>query len=52
MLCAGGLVAVSGLFPLAITFAIAVLEMGVAMIQAYVFCLLTTLYLNDSIHLH
>lgn len=52
MLCAGGLVAVGGLFPLAITFAIAVLEMGVAMIQAYVFCLLTTLYLNDSIHLH
>jgi F0F1-type ATP synthase membrane subunit a len=37
MLCAGGLVAVGGLFPLAITFAIAVLEMGVAMIQAYVF---------------
>jgi F0F1-type ATP synthase membrane subunit a len=26
--------------------------MGVALIQAYVFCLLTSTYLNDTIHLH
>lgn len=52
MACAGGLIAIGGLFPLAVTFCIAGLEIGVALIQAYVFCLLTTLYLNDSIHLH
>ena len=28
------------------------LELGVAMIQAYVFTILTCLYLNDSINLH
>jgi len=52
MLTAGGMIAVSGLFPLAIALFITVLEIGVALIQAYVFCLLTTIYLNDSIHLH
>lgn len=52
MLTAGGLIAVAGLFPLAIALFITVLEIGVALIQAYVFCLLTTIYLNDSIHLH
>jgi len=52
MLCAGGMVAVAGLFPLLITFFITILEIGVAAIQAYVFCLLTIIYLNDSFHLH
>jgi|TARA_B110000971_G_C20037918_1_gene515556 F0F1-type ATP synthase membrane subunit a len=52
MLTAGGMIAVAGLFPLAIALFITVLEIGVALIQAYVFCLLTTIYLNDSIHLH
>lgn len=52
MMTAGGLIAVVGLFPLAIAFFITVLEIAVALIQAYVFCLLTTIYLNDSVHLH
>jgi F0F1-type ATP synthase membrane subunit a len=52
MLCAGGMVAVAGLFPLLITFFITILEIGVAAIQAYVFCLLTIIYLNDLFHLH
>ena len=28
------------------------LELGVAAIQAYVFTILTCIYLNDAIHLH
>jgi F0F1-type ATP synthase membrane subunit a len=52
MLGAGGIIALAGLFPLAIACFISVLEMGVALIQAYVFSLLTTIYLNDSVHLH
>lgn len=31
---------------------IAILEFGVALIQAYVFSLLTTIYLSDTLHLH
>jgi ATP synthase subunit 6 len=52
MMTAGGVIAIVGLFPLAIAFFITILEIGVALIQAYVFCLLTTIYLNDSVHLH
>lgn len=40
------------LFPLLILIFITILEIAVAMIQAYVFCLLTTIYLNDTIALH
>jgi F0F1-type ATP synthase membrane subunit a len=28
------------------------LEIAVALIQVYVFCILTSIYINDSIHLH
>lgn len=52
MLTAGGLLAVASIFPLLIVLFITLLEMAVAVIQAYVFCLLTAIYLNDSIHLH
>lgn len=52
MLCAGGGVAIGGCFVMFILFFITILEMAVAIIQAYVFCLLTTIYLNDSFHLH
>jgi ATP synthase subunit 6 len=52
MLCAGGGVAIGGCFVMFILFFITILEMAVAVIQAYVFCLLTTIYLNDSFHLH
>lgn len=52
MLLAGGLLAILSVFPMVIVFAITVLEFAVALIQAYVFCLLTAIYLNDSLHLH
>lgn len=52
MLTAGGLIAIASIFPFIIVVFITVLEMAVALIQAYVFCLLTTIYINDSIHLH
>lgn len=41
-----------GLFPVLIMAFITLLEMMVAMIQAYVFSLLTTIYLGDTIVLH
>nr|QJS34687.1 ATP synthase F0 subunit 6 [Tylopathes sp. n. NB-2020] len=49
MLTAGGVIS---LFPLLIMVFITLLEMAVAVIQAYVFCLLTTIYLADTIVLH
>jgi len=52
MLLAGGLITVLSLFPMVIIIFITILEMAVSLIQAYVFCLLTTIYLNDTIHLH
>jgi F0F1-type ATP synthase membrane subunit a len=52
MLTAGGLLTFASLFPFVIVVFITILEMAVALIQAYVFCLLTTIYINDSIHLH
>nr|WHI93290.1 ATP synthase F0 subunit 6 [Discosoma carlgreni]WHI93310.1 ATP synthase F0 subunit 6 [Rhodactis osculifera] len=41
-----------GFFPLLIMVFITLLEVAVAVIQAYVFCLLTTIYLADTIVLH
>jgi len=52
MLLAGGVIAACGLFPLFVLLFISVLEIAVAIAQAYVFCLLTTIYINDSVHLH
>jgi F-type H+-transporting ATPase subunit a len=52
MLTAGGLLAVLSVFPLAIVLFITVLEMAVALIQAYVFSTLTSIYISESIHLH
>nr|WGM81678.1 ATP synthase F0 subunit 6 [Mastigias papua] len=40
------------LFPIGIMVFITVLEIAVAMIQAYVFCLLTTIYLEDTLKSH
>ena len=40
------------LFPLLIIMCMTILEMGVLVIQAYVFCLLTLIYLKDSLILH
>ena len=42
----GGVLCTAALFP------ICILEMAVAVVQAYVFCMLTTMYLNDAHHLH
>lgn len=46
-----GLIVLS-LFPVLILVFITLLEIMVAVIQAYVFCLLTTIYLGDTIALH
>jgi F-type H+-transporting ATPase subunit a len=43
---------VLSLFPFIIIFAITGLELAVSIIQAYVFALLTAMYLKDSIYLH
>jgi ATP synthase subunit 6 len=52
MLMAGGIIAVASIFPLVICLAITILEMAVSAIQAYVFVLLTVIYLNNAMHLH
>lgn len=41
-----------GMLPYMIVFALMGLEIGVAFLQAYVFTILCTIYLNDAIHLH
>ena len=41
-----------GVVPFLAVFAVTLLEIMVALIQAYVFALLTCIYLNDAIHLH
>lgn len=48
----GSLYLISGILPLVSVMAITVLEILVAIIQAYVFAILTTVYLNDAINLH
>lgn len=54
----GGVVAlgsffiVPGLVPFAALVAITMLEVMIAVIQAYVFAILTCVYLNDALHLH
>jgi len=52
MLIAGGFTSVAAIFPIAILIFVTILEMAVALIQAYVFTLLTAIYINDAIHLH
>jgi len=52
MLVSGGILAVASVFPFLIVVAITGLEIGVAVIQAYVFCLLTTIYISEAEHLH
>ena len=47
-----GFVALGGILPFAGLFALNVLELVVALLQAYIFTLLTCVYLNDAIHLH
>ena len=53
MLTSGSIgIMIAGLFPLAIVLAITALEMAVALIQAYIFSLLTVIYLNETVDLH
>lgn len=41
-----------GALPLAFLGAISVLEIGIALLQAYVFTILSCIYLHDAIHMH
>ncbi len=43
---------VFGIAPLALTVALYALEILVALLQAYVFAILSCIYLNDAIHMH
>jgi len=52
MMLAGGGLLIAHLIPLSILVILMLLELGVAIIQAYVFTILTCIYLNDAIHLH
>jgi ATP synthase subunit 6 len=52
MLLAGGMITVLSIFPILIVIFITVLEIAVAMIQAYVFTVLTSIYVNDAVHIH
>ncbi len=46
------LVGIFAIFPLAIDVLLLALELLVAVLQAYVFAILSCLYLNDAIHMH
>ena len=52
MMLAGGGLLIAHVIPLAILVLLMGLELGVACIQAFVFTILTCIYLNDAINLH
>jgi len=52
MLLLEDLLAILHVLPLLILVLLMGLELGVALIQAYVFTILTCIYLNDAINLH
>jgi F-type H+-transporting ATPase subunit a len=52
MLSAGGILAVFSIAPLIAGVLVTALEVLVAAIQAWVFALLTCIYLNEAVHLH
>lgn len=52
MLSVGGILTIASIIPFGIVFALTGLEIGVACLQAYVFTILTCIYLNDAINLH
>lgn len=49
---AGGAISAMSVLPLAMNVALIALELLVAVMQAYVFALLTAIYLNDAVNLH
>ena len=48
----GGFYVIPGLLPFAFLGAVTVLEFGIALLQAYVFTILSCIYLHDAIHMH
>jgi len=52
MISVGGILYVVHLVPLLVIFAIVGLEFAIAFLQAYVFTVLSCIYLNDAINLH
>lgn len=52
MLTLGGLISFFHVIPLILLFALIGLELAIAILQAYVFTLLTCIYLNDVLELH
>jgi F-type H+-transporting ATPase subunit a len=49
---AGGLLSGLSILPMFGIVAVAALEFLIAFLQAYVFAILTCIYLNDALHLH
>ena len=49
---AGGILSVLSIAPMLLIVAIMLLELLVAFLQAYVFAILTCIYLNEALHLH
>ena len=47
---AGGALSALSILPMALIVAIMLLELLVAFLQAYVFTILTCIYINDAIH--
>ena len=52
ILALGSFYVLPGVAPLALTIALTGLELAIAFLQAYVFTVLTCIYLQDAIHLH
>lgn len=52
MLSAGGFLFLFHILPLAVIIILMGLELGVALIQAYVFSILSCIFLNDTLHMH
>jgi len=52
MMSAGGFLFIGGFIPFLVVFALTFLEIGVGCLQAYVFTILTCIYINDAIQLH
>lgn len=52
MLSAGGIFYILHLFPVLVVFLLTGLELGIAVLQAYVWTVLICIYLNDAINLH
>ncbi len=52
MVLMGDYFLIANLFPIAILFVLTFLELGVAIIQAYIFTILTCIYLKDIFVAH